>query len=59
MSILLLGRKCTSSSKFHDNLFDDNAVPPAVLEILGKLTGEQEEVWRHTYILNSSKRSRG
>ncbi len=37
MSMLLLGRKCTSSSKFQDNLFDDNAVPPAVLEILGRI----------------------
>ena len=40
MSILLLGRVCTSSSKFQDNLFDDNAVPPAVLETLGKLNRE-------------------
>ena len=40
MSMLLLGRVCTSSSKFQDNLFEDNAVPPAVLEILGKLNRE-------------------
>ena len=40
MSMLLLGRKCSSSSKFQDNLFDDNAVPPAVLEILGTMNRE-------------------
>ncbi len=33
MSMLLLGRVCTSSARFQDNLFDSNAVPPAVLEI--------------------------
>lgn len=36
ISIVLLGRKCTSSSKFQDNLFDDNAVPPAMIEVLGE-----------------------
>lgn len=32
----LLGRKCTSSAKFQDNLFDANAIPPEVLDELGK-----------------------
>lgn len=36
VSIELLGRKCTSSSKFQDNLFDNNAIPPHLLEILGQ-----------------------
>ena len=31
MSIHLLGRKCTSSAKFQDNLFESNAIPPKVL----------------------------
>lgn len=31
----LLGTVCTSSCKFQDNLFDDNAVPPRVLKTLG------------------------
>lgn len=31
----LLGTVCTSSCKFQDNLFDDNAIPPAVLKVLG------------------------
>ncbi|MDE7290406.1 MAG: HaeII family restriction endonuclease, partial [Treponemataceae bacterium] len=28
MSMPLLGRICTSSAKFQDNLFDENAIPP-------------------------------
>lgn len=40
MSMLLLGRVCTSSARFQDNLFDDNAIPPAVLEVLGKINRE-------------------
>lgn len=36
MCIPLLGRKCTSSAKFQDNLFDENAIPPRVLSILGR-----------------------
>lgn len=32
----LLGRVCTSSAKFQDNLFDANAIPPSVLVALGK-----------------------
>jgi len=35
VSLYLLGRICTSSAKFQDNLFDDNAVPPNVLKVLG------------------------
>lgn len=30
-----LGRVSTSSAKFQDNLFEDNAIPPAILNILG------------------------
>ena len=36
VSIVLLGRVCTSSAKFQDNLFEENAVPPVMIEILGK-----------------------
>ncbi len=36
MCLPLLGRICTSSSKFQDNLFDNNAIPPKVLSILGE-----------------------
>ena len=37
MTMQLIGRVYTSSSRFQDNLFDDNAIPPAVLEALGTL----------------------
>ena len=36
MSMPLLGRICTSSAKFQDNLFDENAIPPRILNELGK-----------------------
>ena len=32
----LLGRKCSSSARFQDDLFNDNATPPSVLVVLGK-----------------------
>lgn len=35
ITIHLLGRICTSSAKFQDNLFEENAIPPAILQILG------------------------
>lgn len=31
----LLGNVCSSSARFQDNLFDENAVPPAALSVLG------------------------
>lgn len=34
MSMPLLGRICTSSAKFQDNLFEANAIPPIVLKTL-------------------------
>ena len=36
ISLPLLGRICTSSAKFQDNLFDANAIPPEILNVLGK-----------------------
>ena len=41
ISIELLGRVCTSSSKFQDNLFDDNAIPPKIIEVLGRENREK------------------
>lgn len=35
ISIELLGRVCTSSARFQDNLFDSNAIPPEILSVLG------------------------
>ena len=36
ISRVLLGRVCTSSAKFQDDLFNDNAIPPAILYTLGQ-----------------------
>ena len=36
VSKLLVGRVSTSSSKFQDNLFEDNALPPLKIAILGR-----------------------
>lgn len=35
ISIVLLGRVCTSSARFQDDLFNANAVPPEILNELG------------------------
>ena len=32
----LLGRVCTSSARFQDNLFEENAIPPQVIAVLGE-----------------------
>lgn len=37
VTISLVGRKCTSSARFQDDLFNANATPPSVLVELGKL----------------------
>lgn len=34
ISIQLLGRRCTSSARFQDDLFNDNAIPPKILHKL-------------------------
>jgi len=34
ITIQLLGRKCTSSARFQDDLFNENAIPPQILKIL-------------------------
>lgn len=36
ISKILLGRVCTSSARFQDDLFNDNAIPPSILSELGK-----------------------
>ncbi len=36
MSVPLLGRRCTSSARFQDDLFNDNALPPILINELGK-----------------------
>jgi len=37
ISVLLVGRRSTSSQKYQDNVFDSNAMPPRLLDKLGKL----------------------
>ena len=37
VSLYLVGRKSTSSQKYQDNIFEDNAIPPKLLTDLGKL----------------------
>ncbi|MCQ2529082.1 MAG: HaeII family restriction endonuclease [Saccharofermentans sp.] len=32
----LLGRVCTSSAKFQDDLFNETAIPPRIIEVLGE-----------------------
>ena len=44
ISIQLLGRRCTSSARFQDDLFNDNAIPPKVLNTL---------MWKPTFITDS------
>lgn len=36
ISIPLLGRKCTSSARFQDDLFNENAMPPHLIAVLGE-----------------------
>ena len=58
ISIELLGRVCTSSSKFQDNLFDDNAIPPTIIEVLGRENREKNgAVEAYIYRLFSNKHS--
>lgn len=48
VSLRLVGNKCTSSAKFQDNLFESNAIPPNILEILAaenKKTGGAVEAY--------------
>lgn len=40
VSNLLVGRHSTSSQKFQDNIFEANAMPPALLVELGKINGK-------------------
>jgi type II restriction enzyme len=36
----LIGRVCTSSQKFQDNLFDENAIPPRILRELAEINNQ-------------------
>lgn len=39
----LLGRVCTSSARFQDDLFNDNAMPPSIIKILA--TENKKNKW--------------
>ena len=41
ISIRLVGRKSTSSQKYQDNIFEDNAMPPKHLKALGDINKEE------------------
>lgn len=48
VTTVLLGTKCTSSARFQDDLFNENAIPPRILHILGeenKLTNGAVEAY--------------
>ncbi|MDP3010771.1 MAG: HaeII family restriction endonuclease [Methylococcales bacterium] len=42
--IQFLGRTSTSSARYQDDIFNDNAIPPAVLEMLGKENREKNGI---------------
>ncbi len=42
ITLRLVGRKSTSSAKYQDNLFEDNAVPPNLLAKLGNLNRKRK-----------------
>ena len=59
VSLQLVGNTSTSSARFQDNLFEANATPPAVLEILGHVNREtQGIVERYIYQCFATRQSR-
>lgn len=55
VTIDLLGRKCTSSARFQDDLFNENAVPPRLIKILAeenKTTGGAVEAYIYSRFSN-------
>lgn len=55
VSILLVGRASTSSARFQDDLFNENAVPPRLLTYLGYLNREKDGLVEN-YIYHRVKR---
>ena len=58
VSIELLGKVCTSNSRFQDNLFNNNAIPPEVLYVLGQenlRTGGAVEAYIYNQFNNRHK----
>lgn len=56
VSLRLVGRICTSSARFQDNLFEKNAMPPQLLSALGEENEKEDRKGMvETYIYNSIK----
>ena len=51
----LVGSVSTSSQRFQDNIFEENAIPPSVLSELGKLNSNNGIIEKYIYELISSK----
>lgn len=45
ISLALLGRKCTSSAKFQDDIF--NAITPEQITVLAEENKKMQALWRH------------
>lgn len=45
-----LGRTSTSSARYQDDVFNENAVPPAVLEVLGSEKQAKQRCRRKIYL---------
>ena len=55
VTIELLGRKCTSSARYQDDLFNENAVPPRLIKILAeenRSTGGAVEAYIYSRFIN-------
>ena len=55
VTIELLGRKCTSSARYQDDLFNENAVPPRLIKILAeenRSTGGAVEAYIYSRFTN-------
>lgn len=55
VTVMLLGRKCTSSARFQDDLFNETAVPPRLIKILAeenKRTGGAIEAYIYSRFIN-------
>ncbi|MCU0443808.1 MAG: HaeII family restriction endonuclease [Microscillaceae bacterium] len=44
-----LGRTSTSSARYQDDIFNENAIPPSVLESLGRENRQKMASWKPTF----------
>ena len=58
VSLLLVGRRSTSSQKYQDNVFEANAMPPELLAKLGMINKRTStKRWRRAFRLFGKSRS--